>query len=155
MTVGLAAVEENGQCNEVAWPYGDGDAADPNAEYYRARGDGRVRTDLVDVIHATLAQGRSLVLALRLTEAWHVVGGDGAIPRPPAAGLPLGGHAVVAVGYDAPGERILIRNSWGTRWGSGGHAWLPDAYVERYVFEAVTLEALPATGAGAASAPAS
>ena len=47
----------------------------------------------------------------------------------------LGGHAVMAVGYDdnmiigdSKGA-ILIRNSWGTSWGENGYGWLPYDYV--------------------------
>ena len=56
----------------------------------------------------------------------------------------LGGHAVVAVGYDDarvientnPGGgkttgAILVRNSWGTEWGDRGYGWLPDDYCLR------------------------
>ena len=48
----------------------------------------------------------------------------------------LGGHAIVAVGYDDKKQigkekgALLIRNSWGTEWGELGYGWLPYAYVE-------------------------
>jgi C1A family cysteine protease len=48
----------------------------------------------------------------------------------------MGGHAVVAVGYDENhqiGENkgaILIRNSWSTKWGDNGYGWLPYRYIE-------------------------
>ncbi len=48
----------------------------------------------------------------------------------------IGGHAVVAVGYDdnyKAGEdkgAVLIRNSWGTKWGENGYGWLPYKYIE-------------------------
>ncbi len=53
----------------------------------------------------------------------------------------LGGHAIVAVGYDnnkkiknaTSGKEtkgaFLIRNSWGTGWGDSGYGWLPYEYV--------------------------
>ena len=47
----------------------------------------------------------------------------------------LGGHAVVAVGYDDEREigghkgALLIRNSWGTAWGDKGYGWLPYGYI--------------------------
>lgn len=41
----------------------------------------------------------------------------------------LGGHAVVAVGYDDATQRFLVRNSWGTRWGQKGHFTMPYAYL--------------------------
>jgi len=62
--------------------------------------------------------------------------GTGDIPFPTKRDSAVGGHAVVAVGYDDNkkiGNRkgaLLIRNSWGTNWGEGGYGWLPYAYVE-------------------------
>jgi C1A family cysteine protease len=63
--------------------------------------------------------------------------GKGEIPLPGKGDSLLGGHAVLAVGYDdqrqigdEPGA-LLIRNSWGRDWGAAGYGWLPYAYVRR------------------------
>lgn len=64
----------------------------------------------------------------------------GHIPLPSRLDKVIGGHTVVAVGYhdrkvikNADGTEsegaLLIRNSWGTRWGQGGYGWLPYDYV--------------------------
>lgn len=55
---------------------------------------------------------------------------------PAANDTVLGGHAVVAVGYDDNRKigrhkgALKIRNSWGNSWGESGYGWLPYAYVE-------------------------
>jgi C1A family cysteine protease len=60
---------------------------------------------------------------------------QGRIPYPGEGDKVVGGHAVVAVGYDNDLEigedtgALLIRNSWGTDWGEDGYGWLPYKYV--------------------------
>jgi C1A family cysteine protease len=143
LSVALAALEEEGQCTEAAWPYGAADATDAAATFYRARPGGREDNGLVDFVRDRLAASRSVLLTLRLTEAWQTVGSDGLIAPPSAADRFLGGHAVVAVGYDTGLHRILVRNSWGVRWGNGGHGWVPETYLDQYGYEGVELIALP------------
>ena len=41
----------------------------------------------------------------------------------------LGGHAVLAVGYDDASQRFIVRNSWGTDWGQAGYFTMPYAYL--------------------------
>ncbi|BAY22660.1 hypothetical protein NIES2100_24230 [Calothrix sp. NIES-2100] len=64
----------------------------------------------------------------------------GHIPLPNKRSKVIGGHTVVAVGYHdrkmienengLPSKgALLIRNSWGTRWGQGGYGWLPYDYI--------------------------
>lgn len=65
----------------------------------------------------------------------------GKIPYPCRDESSVGGHAIVAVGYDDKmsienGDcglktkgALLIRNSWGKNWGDEGYGWLPYDYV--------------------------
>jgi C1A family cysteine protease len=41
----------------------------------------------------------------------------------------LGGHAVLAVGYDNAKQVFIVRNSWGTSWGQKGYFTMPYAYL--------------------------
>lgn len=64
---------------------------------------------------------------------------EGKIPFPTMNEKVVGGHAVVAVGYDddlviTNGDvqtkgALLIRNSWGTGWGMAGYGYLPYDYI--------------------------
>jgi C1A family cysteine protease len=49
------------------------------------------------------------------------------MPRPSERAI--GGHAVMAVGYDDATQRFLVRNSWGTGWGLAGYFTLPYTYL--------------------------
>jgi C1A family cysteine protease len=65
----------------------------------------------------------------------------GAFAFPAASEQAIWGHAVDAVGYDdnlkitnltskqSTTGALLIRNSWGSAWGTSGYGWLPYAYV--------------------------
>ena len=41
----------------------------------------------------------------------------------------VGGHAVLAVGFDNAKQAFLVRNSWGKDWGLAGYFWMPYAYA--------------------------
>ena len=41
----------------------------------------------------------------------------------------VGGHAVLAVGYDDATQTFLVRNSWGADWGQAGYFTMPYAYL--------------------------
>ena len=50
-------------------------------------------------------------------------------------------HAVIAVGHgNVDGQRaLLIRNSWGSRWGDAGYGWLTERFLGPRIFAAATL----------------
>ena len=119
-----AAIEYRGQCLEVDWPYGEVEAINPEAAYFRAAcvlGE----ESLLEFALTSLATGISPVIALQITEAWLDVGSDGFIDSAEAEGKSLGNHAVAAVGYDNETRQIMIRNSWGEHWGLAGYGLLP------------------------------
>jgi C1A family cysteine protease len=88
----------------------------------------------LDVVTSFLAAGFPCTLGVslpgRLTD-------DPEIPAPTSLDTVGGGQAVVAVGYDdkrrvrSSKGALLVRSSWGTSWGEGGHGWLPYEYVRR------------------------
>jgi C1A family cysteine protease len=41
----------------------------------------------------------------------------------------LGGHAVLAVGYDDTTQRFIVRNSWSNKWGIKGYFTMSYAYL--------------------------
>jgi C1A family cysteine protease len=41
----------------------------------------------------------------------------------------VGGHAVVAVGYNDAKQAFIIRNSWGPHWGMKGYSPMPYPHL--------------------------
>jgi len=110
--------------------------------YYRLDPPGTAPATLLNQIKANLAAGLPSMFGFTVYSSYTQAAATGKIPFPTAGERIVGGHAIVAVGYD-DGMKIkntstgatetkgalLIRNSWGTGWGSGGYGWLPYDYV--------------------------
>ena len=55
----------------------------------------------------------------------------GVIPQPnPNTEQLLGGHAILAVGYNDAKQQVIFRNSWSTAWGDHGYGYLPYGYFK-------------------------
>lgn len=110
--------------------------------YYRLDGPGVTKPNLLSQIKTNLAAGLPSMFGFTVYNSYTQANATGKIPYPTAGEKIVGGHAVMAVGFDdnmkikntnAGGAEttgaLLIRNSWGTGWGSSGYGWLPYAYV--------------------------
>jgi C1A family cysteine protease len=78
-----------------------------------------------------LASGFPFVFGFSVYESFESpeVARTGLVPMPSPSESMIGGHAVIAVGYDEETQRFLVRNSWGTGWGLEGHCTMPFAYL--------------------------
>ncbi|MFH0772349.1 MAG: C1 family peptidase, partial [Candidatus Omnitrophota bacterium] len=52
------------------------------------------------------------------------------VPMPKKKERAIGGHAVMAVGYNRSTERFIVRNSWGKDWGKDGYCTMPFEYLQ-------------------------
>lgn len=107
-------------------------------KYYRLDPPGSAPATVLDNVKAYLAAGLPSMFGFTVYNSIPPVGdGKGEIPFPKPGEKVLGGHAILAVGYDDAKKigtskgALLIRNSWGTGWGAAGYGWLPYDYVGR------------------------
>lgn len=137
----------DGQPLESYWPYLP--VQPPLPAWIPPSGIGQVWKTNSDAAPALFADtvglirgGTPVVLGLIITERFMRCDPAGRLPAisPDAE---KGGHAVVALGYgeDNSGEPyLLIRNSWGSGWGLGGHAFLDRKYLDAQLKEAMILK---------------
>lgn len=134
---GIKSVTKQGVCAEELWPYQvEKFAEKPSQSCYdkaldsRAVGYQRVHRDL-DQFKGALAQGYPIIFGFRVYEQFEgaEVAKTGQLEMPAAKERALGGHAVLAVGYDDATQRFTIRNSWGPGWGDRGHFTMPYGYI--------------------------
>jgi C1A family cysteine protease len=78
-----------------------------------------------------LASGYPFVYGFTVYESFEStqVAQTGIVPMPASSEKVLGGHAVLAVGYDDSSQRFIVRNSWGPGWSLKGYFTVPYAYL--------------------------
>jgi len=134
---GIKTVVKQGVCPEPQWPYRIADfARRPTKVCYRTALDHQVVSyrrlaQNLRQMKGCLADGYPFVFGFSVYESFEspAVARTGVVPLPAAGERVLGGHAVMAVGYEDARARFLVRNSWGTQWGKRGYCFLPYAYL--------------------------
>ena len=147
---GVKSVNKLGVCPETEWSYDD-TQADPNTSIWPAGAKPaqkptpdcykdalnnqvtsyqRVNRDLAQM-KGCLAAGYPFVFGFTVYDAFEsaAVAKSGVLNMPTSAEGVVGGHAVLAVGYDDVAQRFIVRNSWGTGWGMKGYFTIPYAYL--------------------------
>jgi len=137
LRIGIKTLAKAGSCSEALWPY---DIArftvKPPARCYTDAAVHRIvsyhRIRTLSEMLACLAQGYPFVFGFTVYESFESqeTARTGIVRMPGKTERALGGHAVMAVGYDQKNSRFLIRNSWGRTWGKNGYFTMPFAYME-------------------------
>jgi C1A family cysteine protease len=133
---GIKALVKHGVCTEQSWPYNiDSFAKKPSAACYKEAAKHTInsyhRLNTVAEMRACLAEGYPFVFGFTVYGSFDsgVVARSGELELPKAKERLLGGHAVMAVGYDDRAKRFTVRNSWGPVWGKKGYFTMPYAYL--------------------------
>ena len=134
---GMKSVNHIGACPETDWPYvitkfarKPPTRAFKDARLGKALSYQRV-VQTLDQMKGCLASGLPIVLGISVYESFESqqVARSGMVPMPPISEKLLGGHAILAVGYNDAEQRFVMRNSWGTSWGMQGYFTIPYAYL--------------------------
>src|SRR5437588_7408195 len=134
---GIKSVAKLGVCTEDSWPYDIAafrerpgtacyrDALKHQAVVYRSV------PQQLNLLQACLATGTPFVFGFSVYDSFESeeVARTGVVDMPGAKERQVGGHAVMAVGYDNAAQRFSVRNSWGKSWGQKGYYTMPYAYV--------------------------
>jgi C1A family cysteine protease len=133
---GIKSVNAQGACDEETWPYQiEKFTRKPNNRaYVVATKHKAIQYQRLTRLHdfkAHLAQGIPVVFGFAVSESFEseAVAQSGIAAMPTPNEKMVGGHAVLAVGYDDATQMLLVRNSWGPEWGLGGYFWLPYGFI--------------------------
>jgi C1A family cysteine protease len=85
----------------------------------------------LDEIRAYLAEGFPFVFGFSVYECFEsqAVAWTGVLNMPKPGEAQVGGHAVMAAGYNDAKKTFIVRNSWGDDWGMKGYFTIPYKYV--------------------------
>jgi hypothetical protein len=92
----------------------------------------------LDVLREKIAGGQDVTVAIKLP-SFALAGDPGAkyivgVPKDKPETPPKGAHQILLAGYAMTpnGTYYLVHNSWGTKWGDGGYAWLHEDFLKAY-----------------------
>ena len=134
---GIKTLKKEGVCEEKLWPYRikSFTKRPPPKCYEDAKNHlissyYRIKT-LGEMLNC-FTEGFPFVFGFTVYESFESkrVAQTGIVYMPKKDESPLGGHAVVCVGYDRKKKRFLVRNSWGRKWGMEGYFTIPFKYLE-------------------------
>ncbi len=133
---GIKTLAHQGVCSEQKWRYVPLKVSTPPTpacyeEATRHQITSYQRLLTLDQMRTCLADGFPFVFGFTVYESFESqrVAETGVVHMPQPGERGVGGHAVVAVGYDDKERRFLVRNSWGKDWGMNGYFTMPYNYL--------------------------
>jgi C1A family cysteine protease len=135
---GIKSVAKLGVCPEVPdWPYDITKFAQKppakaftDAKAHLAASYSRL-LNIAPQLKGCLASGYPFVFGFSVYESFEsqAVAQTGVVLMPQPTEKQIGGHAVMAVGYDDTQQRFIVRNSWSAAWGMKGYFTIPYGYL--------------------------
>lgn len=135
---GIKTMVKDGVCPETKWKYIESRfKTKPCNCCYKIALDNqvleylRISPHTLQGVKECLADGYPISFGFMIYDSMmsSEVARTGNVPIPKPNERAIGGHAVLAVGYDDSKECLIVRNSWGTNWGEKGYFYLPYWYV--------------------------
>jgi C1A family cysteine protease len=135
---GIKSVATQGVCDEALWPYIIAKFAQkPTKALYtkalknQALQYTRLNNTAINELKTCLASGNPFVFGFTVYQSFEgdKVAQSGVLPMPSSSESVMGGHAVMAAGYDDSKKAFIIRNSWGDAWGQKGYFYMPYDYI--------------------------
>lgn len=134
---GMKSVNKQGVCPEKMLPYDiEKFAEKPAKSCYEAALNHQVLsyhrvTRSLGQMRGCLADGYPFVFGFSVYESFEsaAVEKSGKVNMPKPNEQQVGGHAVMAVGYNHASKRFIVRNSWGPEWGQSGYFTMPYDYL--------------------------
>jgi C1A family cysteine protease len=134
---GIKSINKIGVCSESSWPYiinnfieKPSDLCYKEAKTHKTIKYRRIEQTL-EQLKSSLFAGFPIVFGFNVYESFESqsVTDSGMMPMPKLNEKILGGHAVLAVGFDENKNCFLIRNSWGINWGNNGYFYMPYDFI--------------------------
>jgi C1A family cysteine protease len=142
---GVKSVNSLGAPPETLWPYDVTKFIEkPPVNVYKVASQHRSIMyqsvpQTINSLLSCLAAGNTITFGFSVYESFEsdAVAADGIVPMPTTSEQLLGGHAVLAVGYNSstgnvngiPSRHFIVRNSWGSGWGAKGYFYMPFEYL--------------------------
>jgi C1A family cysteine protease len=134
---GIKVVAKQGAPPETDWPYDINKFTEkPPAKAYQDAAKNQVSsyhrvTRVLNQFKGCLASGYPFVFGFTVYDAFESaqVAHTGHLNMPQPGEKVVGGHAVMAVGYDDTHQWFIIRNSWAATWGMKGYFTMPYQYL--------------------------
>jgi len=136
----LKTFSTTGVCLETEYPYtASAVNTKPPASAYATADRHKIRdvaplfaytpAAIVTAIKTTLAQGYPVIMGAYVFNSIFNVPKSGIVPDPKVRDQPIGGHALLIVGFNDSTKRFTVLNSWGNRWGASGYGHFSYAYI--------------------------